>query len=668
MGATTSTNFPTTNALQASNAGGNDAFVAKLNPTGSALVYSTYLGGSGYDVGTGIAVDSAGNAYVTGSTASTNLPTMNPLQPVYGGGQYDVFLAKFNSTGSSLIYSTYLGGSDYDIGDGIAVDSSGNAYVTGTTASTNFPTVNPLQPAKGGGADVFVAALNPAGSALVYSTYLGGSGDEQGLGIAVDSAGNAYVTGNTTSTNFPTMNPLQPAFGGGFYDAFVAELNAAGSALVYSTYLGGSNEDQGFSIAVDGSGEVYVTGMTYSTNFPSKNALQASNAGGFDAFVAKLNATGSDLVYSTYLGGSGTEYGQGIAVDSSGNAYVIGSTASTNFPTMKALQASNAGGGSDAFVAKIAKPSSFVTLAPPKLNFGNQTVGITSASQNSTLTNTGELALTITSIEVTGPDSADFARTHNCPASLAAHKSCTITVTFAPTTTGTRTASVSITDNAPNSPQMLPLTGVGVLPGVTFSSTSLTFLSQVVFTTSKAETVKLTNSGRGVLSIKTIAVTRPFGQTHNCGITVNPGGSCTISVTFSPKTINTLTGSLSVTDNAPGSPQRVTLKGTGTYIQLTPASENFGNQPVGTKSLPKTITLTNKGSVTVDITGISITGTNAKDFAQTHTCGTSVAKGASCFIKVTFTPSATGTRTAQVSISDNGGGSPQKVSLTGAGT
>ena len=174
------------------------------------LVYSTYLGGSGTDFGTGIAVDSSGNAYVTGFTTSTNFPTMNPLQATYGGG-YDAFVAEINPTGSALVYSTYLGGSGDDFGRGIAVDSSGNAYVIGNTLSTDFPTMNPLQPANAGDGDAFVAQLNPTGSALVYSTYLGGSGYDSGLGIAADSSGNALVTGYTLSINFPTMNPLQPA-------------------------------------------------------------------------------------------------------------------------------------------------------------------------------------------------------------------------------------------------------------------------------------------------------------------------------------------------------------------------------------------------------------------------------------------------------------------------
>jgi hypothetical protein len=350
-GPTASRNFPTANALQASNRGSNDAFVTKLNAAGSALVYSTYLGGSGEDGGSAIAVDSSGNAYVTGLTSSRNFPTANAVQASYGGGMYDAFVTKLNAAGSALVYSTYLGGSDEDGGSGIAVDSSGNAYVTGMTNSSNFPTANALQASNRGSNDAFVTKLNAAGSALVYSTYLGGSGDEVGL-IAVDSSGNAYVTGETSSGNFPTANALQASSGGGRSDAFVTKLNAAGSALVYSTYLGGSGEEGGSGIAVDSSGNAYVTGYTGSSNFPTANALQASNRGSNDAFVTKLNATGSALVYSTYLGGSGSDEGWGIAVDSSGSVYVTGLTDSSNFPTANALQASNRG-ADDAFVTKL---------------------------------------------------------------------------------------------------------------------------------------------------------------------------------------------------------------------------------------------------------------------------------------------------------------------------
>jgi hypothetical protein len=362
VGNTTSTDFPTAKPFQAINKASPNArysaFVAKLNAAGTGLLYSTYLGGSVENWGYGIAVDSSGNAYVTGSTLSTDFPTAAPLQAVNKATPKSetvtAYVAKLNSAGSALVYSTYLGGSDGDSGQGIAVDSRGNAYVAGYTSSADFPTVKPVQASNRGDFDAFVAKLNPDGSALVYSTYLGGGGVDYGYGIAVDSFGNAYVTGRTYSADFPTANPLQASYGGEL-DAFVAKLNATGSALVYSTYLGGSRYDEGNSIAVDSSGNAYVTGVTYSTNFPTATPFQ-STCGGCstyaDAFVAKLNALGSALVYSTYLGGSGVDYGYGIAVDSSGNAYVTGETSSTDFPVAHPLQAS-AHGNFDVFVTKI---------------------------------------------------------------------------------------------------------------------------------------------------------------------------------------------------------------------------------------------------------------------------------------------------------------------------
>jgi hypothetical protein len=259
-----------------------------------------------------------------------------------------------------LVYSTYLGGSGGDFGDGIAVDDRGNAYVTGDTTSTDFPTVNAVQPTLGGGSDAFldafVAKLTPQGSQLLYSTYLGGSGFDRGDGIAVDDRGNAYVAGNTTSTDFPTVNAVQPTFGGGNLDAFVAKLTPHGSQLLYSTYLGGSGDEFGNGIAVDDRGNAYVTGQTASTDFPTVNAVQPTFRGGnFDAFVTKLTRNGSQLLYSTYLGGSGGDFGTGIAVDDRGNAYVTAGTDSIDFPTVNAVQPT-LGGGSDGFVAKLGSP------------------------------------------------------------------------------------------------------------------------------------------------------------------------------------------------------------------------------------------------------------------------------------------------------------------------
>ena len=349
-GSTSSSNFPTQGAIQSSNAGISDVFITKLNTDGSALVYSTYLGGASFDYGRGIAVDSTGCAYVTGYTDSDDFPTQGAIQSS-NAGDYDAFVTKLNTDGSALVYSTYLGGTSDDNGFGIAVDLVGCAYVTGSTSSSNFPTQGAIQSSNAGSTDVFITKLNTDGSALVYSTYLGGTSYDNGSGIAVDSSGCAYVTGDTSSEDFPTQGAIQPSYSGN-YDAFVTKLNTDGSALVYSTYLGGTSEDTGRGIAVDPSGCAYVAGYTYSENFPTQGAIQSSNAGSSDVFITKLNTDGSALVYSTYLGGASFDYGRGIVVDSSGCAYVTGYTYSENFPTQGAIQSSNAG-ISDVFVTKL---------------------------------------------------------------------------------------------------------------------------------------------------------------------------------------------------------------------------------------------------------------------------------------------------------------------------
>jgi len=378
--------FPTTaGAYQTAYHGGTyDAFVTKLNASGSAIIYSTYLGGSADDYGgLNIAVDASGNAYIGGSTRSSDFPTTpGAFQTTKPGfeGVNSATVTKLNATGSALIYSTYLGGTNFFVYSegvyGIAVDGSGNAYVTGLTAATDFPTTaGAFQATSPGGGpnQVFVTKLNPTGSGLIYSTYLGGSGGSiVSSGIAIDSSGDAYVTGATGSSNFPTTpGAAQTTFAGGSADAFVSKLNATGSALVFSTYLGGSGNDYapsyGGGIGLDASGNVYVTGYTTSTNFPTADAVQSTYGGGTsDAYAAKLNANGTALVYSTYLGGSGADTTSlgGIAVDGSGNAYVTGSTSSTDFPTANAFQATYGGGSGDAFIAKI------TTNQPPTADAG----------------------------------------------------------------------------------------------------------------------------------------------------------------------------------------------------------------------------------------------------------------------------------------------------------
>jgi len=350
-GATASTDFPDTNAYQGTIAGGTwDAFVAKYSADYQTLLYSSYLGGTGSDYAYGIAIDDLGSPYLVGRTNSLDFPTVSPIMPADSGT--DAFVVKLSADGSSMTYGTYLAGSDADYGWDIALDGSNNAYVTGYTLSTNFPTALPIQGSSAGGFDAFVSKINSTGTALSYSTYLGGSSTDIGQAITVDGSNRAYVTGYTLSTDFPKVNQFQNELTlTGHSDAFVSKINSLGTALIYSTYLGGTKAEYASDIAVGGDGSMYVTGQTYSTNFPTEAHYQGTLKGVSDLFVTKFNSAGSIQVYSTYLGGAAFEYGGYIGVDTSDRAFVALYTTSANFPNGDAFQ-SELSGGTDVAVVR----------------------------------------------------------------------------------------------------------------------------------------------------------------------------------------------------------------------------------------------------------------------------------------------------------------------------
>lgn len=365
-GFTQSANFPTSNPFQSNLANsGGDAFVTKLSSDGSALEYSTFIGGGGnnsigVDFSQRIKVDSAGHAYITGFTTSTDFPIQDAYQSSNASTGRDVFVTKFSADGSSLVYSTYLGGTGDDTAFGLAIDTSDNVYITGSTHSTNFPLANAYQTDPGG---VFITKLNASGSGLDYSTYLGSSGGATGYGIAVKNDGSVYVTGSNGGADFPTVNALYPTRDSG-YGSFLAKLASDGGSLDFSTYLGGN---EGIDLALDGTSNVYITGTTNSTNFPTYHPVQSSLNGAGDAFVTKIANDGQSVQYSTYLGGSDVEFGVAITVDSTGNnAYITGVTDSSDFPVVNPFQ-STYHGQDDAFIAKVFDDGSNL---PPTVDSG----------------------------------------------------------------------------------------------------------------------------------------------------------------------------------------------------------------------------------------------------------------------------------------------------------
>jgi hypothetical protein len=583
-------------------------------------VYSTAFGGLSGSYGSAVAVDNSGNAYIVGQTFSAPIPiggaggtfpvTAGAFQSTLSSTKGNAFLTRIDTTQSgdaSLIYSTFLGGNGAnfltsfypgDLGIAVAVDNAHNAYVAGITSSTDFPTIHGFQPNLGVGKTKdagFVSRIDTTranAASLVYSTYLSGSDFDQALGMAIGPNNVAYVTGMTNSLDFPTTPGAFQTTGAAKGVAFVTliDTNMSGaSSLVYSTFFGGTGGDNGFGIATDSSGNAYVAGTTASSDFPiSPNVIPRTipNPKG-TPFVLKLSPKGNgtaDRVYASYFGGNGNgtkaDMGEAIAVDSHGNAYITGSTSSGNMPTTTGASQASLNGASDAFVAKLPLMLP-VIVAPTTADFGAQLVGATTSPQTVTFMNNNTTALTITSVTVTTitpPSPAtDFKISSNtCGNSLPANASCTVGVTFTPSNASAESATLVFTDADASSPQTAALTGTGtaIAPVATFVPTSLNFGGQLVTTTSApAKVVTLKNTGNATLNITSIAASGDFAETNNCGASLASTISCAINVTFTPTATGALSGNITVTDGANGSPQTVALSGTGSDFTITaPAS------------------------------------------------------------------------------------------------
>jgi hypothetical protein len=739
-------------------AGNTHVFVAKLDATGSNLIYADYVGGNNQDYGYALALDSADEVYVTGSTTSSDFPLVNPYQSTYPGS-FNGFLSRLSADGSSLLYSTYLGGNGSDIPSAIELDSSRNVLVAGNTSSTNFPVVNAFQatanPNQGGlyGNYGFLTKFSPDGSSLVYSTYFAGSSNvAYNCGfpcwpspysainaIALDTNGNAFVAGNTNTYDFPTTSgaylasvstQTQNAFAGFvskfdgsgaldystyFYEssgsltnvnaiavdasgsayitgaafsdgtfpvtttsicdpgvsgfscgyAFVSKFNSSGSQLLYSTFLGLNNLADSRSIALDSNNDAYVLAYTTSTDFVPVNSIE-QYSGGNDLLLVEIDPLGGSQLFATYIGASVDEFPSGLIVDAADNMYVLGTTDSNNFPTTQGAFQETLAGNTDAFIMKIAAGSgAAASMNPRTLEYAAQTIGSTSSAQTVLLRNMGSSTLAISSITNVG----DFAETDNCAGSVASAGSCTLSVTFTPTAAGIRTGSISVNDNALGSPQVINLSGTanGAVANVT--PASLTFSAQTVGSTSAAQAVILSNGGNETLNISTIQSTGDFTESNNCPSALTASSSCTINVTFTPTTSGVRTGLLTINDDAQPGSLTAALTGTGA-LPNTPAATL---SPASLNFADQALTTSSAAravTVTNGGTGIlSITSISITgDYSQTNNCGSQLAAGSGCTVEVAFTPTVSGSRSGILTVNDNAAGSPQTATLTGKGS
>ena len=678
-GWTSEPDFPTTpgvfeTGLNASCAPLNCGFVAKLSPDGSSLLFSTYFPASAG----AIATDSSGNVYLTGGFGSgfpTTPGAFQTTQPGQYSGYGSGFVTKLNPTGTALVYSTYLGGTGESYGDGIAVDSSGNAYISGLPGGTSFSGINCTVP-NDASQGAFVAKLNASGSGLLYCTLLGAASD-----IAVDGSGDAYVTGTTPD----------------WLRIVVSKLDPTGANLTYSTQFGGSDVCQAWAIAVDVAGNAYVTGRTAAIDFPLVNPVQPFYGGGplcspsfncSDVFVTEVSADGSKLLFSTYVGDVAFEQGQDIAVDNQGNIFVTGYTESFDFPLAHAFQATNkATAGANAFVLKI---NTAIEVTPQRIIFGAQRttayqpqpIGVTTAPQTITFTNNTQASMSVTGLTFSGADASDFSvGSDSCSASsVAAGDNCTIDVTFTPSAGGMREADLFLNTSAPGSPFDVSLRGDGTTVAV---APQILNFGGVDLGTTSTQALTVTNYGTVNLTVNELynPATDPsvtISQNTCAGAVLSPMASCTASISFSPDCICVWNFPLiSVYDSAPDSPQVATILGHGVGAQasLSAGILAFYSQPVGFASAAQTITVTNNGNASLIFAASAVTlhGTNAAEFTMSsdNCSGQTIAPNGTCSVSVSFTPGATGVANAAVNFSDNVFGnvfpSPQTVVLYGQG-
>lgn len=663
-GSTSSIDFPVTASGNQNTPGQSQsaAFVTKLNPAGDAIEYSTYVGGTQRSFGSAIAVNTNGEAYVTGSTYSTDFPiTAGALQDHNAGG-LDAFLEKLSADGSHLVYSTYLGGNGEDEAHSLALDAKGNVWVAGSTRSNNFPADTQASPVNCGLEPcraAFVARINSTATSLEYVTRIGGSGETLANSVALDLSDAAYITGKTSAPDFPATSGAYQSHPSNHSscsladrecaDVLVAKLSSQG-AVLYATYIGGNADQRGNAIVVDDKGSAYVTGRTDSDNFPTNSRMVTSMDPRHTttSFVLKLDPLGSHLEYSTFLGAGQESEGKAIALDSERNVYVAGWTSSPLFPTTANGFQISLNGKSSAFLSVLDERGA-------KLEYSSFISGSGSDVGNA-------VALDATgNIYVAGStDSLDFPSQQAVQRSLA----------------GERNAFVAKFSSISAAVGSAPFGGT-TAPSAVLSASALQFLNQKPKTSSSAQTVKLTNSGTANLANIVVTVSGAnatdfavvTSPANNCGGTLAPSATCTLSVTFKPPTTGVQVAEIQVTDNASNSPQTVILTGNPPIASLSTSSLTFASQPEGSMSPYQTVTLKNSASYSsLSVSGISLAAGN---FQQANNCPATLGAAATCSVTVAFGPGATGTLNGNLIFSDNSlnnTASQQTVLLDGTAT
>jgi Abnormal spindle-like microcephaly-assoc'd, ASPM-SPD-2-Hydin/Beta-propeller repeat len=656
--------FPTTpGAFQPTGPGGlNEMFVSKLSADGTHLLYSTYLGGQQVrevQDGLAIAVDSLGQAYVGGDTSALDFPTTaSAFQTTAGScpnpdGTYcDGFLTVLNASGSGLVYSTYVGGTDQDRVQGVALDPNGAVYLTGQTVSTDFPVTTgafrtSIPPTLHSHNWVFLTKVDTSKSgaaSLVYSTYVGGIQSDANA-VAVDASGEAYIAGGVAadSVDFPTTPGVFQSKINALSAAFVTKMNAAGTALVYSTFIGGtianprlgqgsgpgSGGATATAVGIDSDGNTYVVGGTDSVDFPvTSGAFQSTLLGpASDAFVSKLNPSGAALVYSTFVGGNSetTLVANTIAIDAARDVYFTGNTAAFDFPT------------------------SAVTLQPDCAALFCGTAYVTELNPSGT-------SLVFSTFF------GQSAQGKGIAVDPATGDIIVAGVGSVPKTPGafSNGGGVFISRISPTAPG----------PAIAIAPAQLLVFDPQAIGSVTTQMATVTSRGNAPLAINSISpltgVGTSFSQTNNCPASLAPAATCTFTFTFAPTQALNYSESLTITDNTIDGPHQIFLQGAGgtPLASLSATNLAFSSQVLNSTSPVQTITVTNNGSAVLQFTSINATG----DFSQSNTCiGSSVGLGKSCTISVAFTPAASGARTGTITVVDDAQNSPQAISLSGTG-